>query len=80
MPMAKAKRKHVVTVVQGTSGLAVYLNDIRIAGGKPFGGGRLIMEVLIDDDQLKEASAPAQAKSANEQHKLRLTAMAQAAK
>lgn len=37
-----------VTIVQGKEGLAVLLNDYRICGPKPWGGGTVVKEWEVD--------------------------------
>jgi len=36
--------KFKVAVIQGREGLSVYINDYRVAGSKPWGGGTVLYE------------------------------------
>lgn len=36
-----------VTIIKGVEGLAVYVNDYRIAGPKPWGGGTIVKEWTV---------------------------------
>lgn len=44
-----------VTLVQGVEGPAVYINDLRICGPKPWGGGRTIGEWLTGREDILDA-------------------------
>lgn len=46
-----------VTIIKGVEGLAVYVNDYRIAGSKPWGGGTVVREWTVDEQTLKTAMA-----------------------
>ncbi len=42
-------------IVSGVGGLSVYLNGYRIAGEKPWGGGRVLKAWTIELSDLREA-------------------------
>lgn len=48
-----------VTVVLGVGGAALYVNDTRVAGCKPWGGGRVAHEWTVDALDLSMAMSPA---------------------
>lgn len=48
-------RRHRVSIVAGVEGPGVYLNNIRIAGYKPWGGGHLVGEWPLSEDDLQRA-------------------------
>ena len=56
---SKAKKPDFVCVEigQGICGLNVYLNGHRIAGEKPWGGGRVLKRVLVSEEEIKAAMA-----------------------
>ena len=43
------------TLVQGPEGLSLYLNMYRVAGPKPWGGGKVLHEWTVETDDLLEA-------------------------
>lgn len=45
-------KKVKLTLVQGVAGLSLYLNDHRIAGEKPWGGGEVIKEWFVPEDEI----------------------------
>ncbi len=42
-------------IVRGVSGLCVYLNDYRIAGQKPWGGGEVVGEYTLSHKDITTA-------------------------
>jgi len=40
--------KTTVTVISGVEGYSVYINNYRIAGNKPWGGGKVVCEFKVD--------------------------------
>jgi hypothetical protein len=58
---SKAKAKaadgaHTFAVVSGVEGPSLYANDYRIAGPKPWGGGKVIHRFEVSDDDLRGAN------------------------
>lgn len=51
MPEPKVK----IEVVAGVEGKCLYINDYRVAGPKPWGGGTAIASFEIDNEKLKKA-------------------------
>jgi hypothetical protein len=45
-------RKHKIAVVNGVEGPSLYINDYRIAGSKPWGGGKVIAEFEVEQDDI----------------------------
>ncbi len=45
-------------IVEGPEGQAVYLDDYRIAGPKPWGGGRLVKSWTVDRKNIQTAMRP----------------------
>lgn len=43
-----------VEMVQGVEGMAIYVNDYRICGPKPWGGGRVVRKWMTDVDRVIE--------------------------
>ena len=41
-----------IEVIQGSGGDSLYINEYRVAGGKPYGGGRTISTWRIDRERL----------------------------
>ncbi len=41
-----------VEVVSGKEGPCVVINDTRVAGNKPWGGGTIVMEVVVSRERL----------------------------
>ncbi len=63
MPTKKQKtppKLHDITVVAGVEGPSVYLNDYRIAGPKPWGGGKILYQFFADDEDLAAGAAQPQ--------------------
>lgn len=50
-------RPHQVTVVRGSTGLAVYVNDHRVAGEKLWGGGTVLAELTATRENFDIALA-----------------------
>jgi hypothetical protein len=44
-----------ICIVDGCEGICLYVNNTRIAGPKPWGGGKTIKEWNIDKGKLEEA-------------------------
>jgi len=53
----RGPRELRLEIVQGVGGLAVYLNDFRIAGMKPWGGGKVVQRWILTDWEVREALA-----------------------
>jgi hypothetical protein len=49
------KRCATFTLLRGVCGLALYLNDRRIAGEKPWGGGKVVQEWVTDPERVATA-------------------------
>jgi hypothetical protein len=51
VPRAATRKWCKVTVVVGPGGYALYVNDLRVAGPKPLGGGRAVCDLrpLVSD-------------------------------
>jgi len=47
-----------VSIISGVEGLAVLLNDYRIAGPKPWGGGRILRTWRMPISRLEDAGIP----------------------
>lgn len=45
-------------IIQGPEGKCVSLNDYRIAGPKPWGGGRIVQSWDVEIDDIERALAP----------------------
>lgn len=45
-------------VVSGREGYALYANDYRVAGPKPWAGGSVIHTFIVEDAELKQAITP----------------------
>lgn len=54
-PRKKRKLSHSAHVVEGATGLALYINDYRVAGPKPWGGGNIVHTFAITDEDLAAA-------------------------
>jgi hypothetical protein len=54
-PMRSAKKGHTLSLMAGVEGTALYLNGCRIAGPKPWGGGVVLDEWEVSDEDLKTA-------------------------
>lgn len=44
---------NTIKIVKGCEGYSIYLNDYRIAGSKPWGGGDVVRTIKISDYELK---------------------------
>ncbi len=53
--LMSSKETILVEVVEGVGGRSLYVNDNRVAGPKPFGGGRKIHIFRVKIEDLKEA-------------------------
>jgi len=52
---SKKHRQFELVYVQGVEGNSIYLNDTRIAGPKPWGGGTVLKRWKVEEDQILEA-------------------------
>lgn len=53
--MSKAAGKMVsVLVVSGVEGPSIYINDYRVAGSKPWGGSRTLVEFNVPIEKIRE--------------------------
>lgn len=50
------KLPHKIDLVNGVEGLALYLNDFRIAGPKPWGGGKILRTWSVSQEDLRSAT------------------------
>lgn len=50
-----AEKLVTLTVVSSAGGFAVYLNGLRIAGSKPWGGGRAVFASKVSAQEVKDA-------------------------
>lgn len=41
-----------ITVISGVEGYSIYINNHRIAGNKPWGGGKVVCEFSVDKDKI----------------------------
>jgi hypothetical protein len=57
MSRRKKRGVHLLEVVQGVCGLAVYLNGYRIIGEKPWGGGPVLHRWQFSNEDLNTALA-----------------------
>lgn len=48
MKKPAAKSDVRITVVRGVEGMALYINDYRVAGPKPWGGGEIVFQFEAD--------------------------------
>lgn len=61
--MGKPKKKdkpkliveHKATVVAGPEGPSLYIDDYRVSGPKPWGGGKILYEFQFDSEDLEES-------------------------
>lgn len=51
----KPKRGVLVTLIQGVEGPAIYINNHRIAGPKPWGGGKIVKEWKASAVEIQKA-------------------------
>ena len=49
-----------LSIVSGVEGFSVYLNDYRIAGRKPLGGGKTVREFSVRGDDIIAALSTSQ--------------------
>lgn len=45
-------KKHIIEIVQGVEGKSIYINDTRIDGNKPWGGGKKIATFCVSAQDL----------------------------
>jgi hypothetical protein len=50
-------KTHNVKIVSGVEGPSMYINDYRVAGPKPWGGGQILHEWSMTDDDLQVAAS-----------------------
>jgi hypothetical protein len=55
IPRARKRKWCKVALVSGPAGLSLYINDTRVAGDKPWGGGRMIEDWRVDLTDVKAA-------------------------
>lgn len=48
-----------IVVIRGVEGPSLYINNFRVAGNKPWGGGDVIAEWNVADDDLRNDLASA---------------------
>lgn len=41
-----------IEIVKGCEGMSLYINDTRVAGNKPYGGGMTIAEFKVPDEEI----------------------------
>ena len=51
-PFKNMNEKTTVTVISGVEGYSVYINNYRIAGNKPWGGGKVVCEFKVDKQKI----------------------------
>lgn len=44
--------KTTITVISGVEGYSIYINNHRIAGNKPWGGGKVVCEFSVDKNKI----------------------------
>ena len=55
-PRRKVQEKQVLlTIMRGVEGLAIYVQNYRVAGNKPWGGGKVIAEWKVPTTRVREA-------------------------
>ena len=47
--------KHKIELVRGPEGLALYINDFRVAGPKPWSGGPTVKAWTVDQKDIDQA-------------------------
>ena len=52
--MAKGDKINIC-VLQGSEGKSLYINDYRVSGPKPWGGGKTIFETDVTKEELYQA-------------------------
>lgn len=55
MGMKARPKRHELVHVAGVEGTGIYLNSIRIAGPKPWGGGKIVHRCTVSDDDIQRA-------------------------
>jgi len=53
--LAQMKNDVVIEIIRGVEGDCVAINDFRVAGPKPWGGGRVIARFKTTKDKIEEA-------------------------
>ena len=48
-------KKVTITIVNGVEGKSCYINNRRVCGNKPWGGGTVVYESEVDFDTLMKA-------------------------
>ena len=54
-PTGKPIMKIRIDCVRGEAGDALYINEYRVAGVKPWGGGRVLMSWMVDKKEIMTA-------------------------
>lgn len=49
------KEKVTIEIVNGCEGKCIYINDYRVAGSKPWGGGRVETSWTVDKKEILKA-------------------------
>lgn len=55
MKASKASKASTLKLIQGVEGNSLYLNDYRIAGPKPWGGGQVLKTWDVDPADIRKA-------------------------
>ena len=50
-----ANQQVYIDIVSGVEGHSIYINDVRVAGPKPWGGGNRVHHFLVDVKDIEEA-------------------------
>lgn len=53
--MKKPSKFVKIEIIKGVEGMCISVNDTRICGSKPWGGGKLIGKWIVGSGDLKEA-------------------------
>ena len=59
-PITGQGKRILLEVIDGVEGQAVYLNSYRIAGPKPWGGGKIVKSWDIEIERIRAAMPSAQ--------------------
>lgn len=54
-PRKPKVKNHRFAICRGVEGLCIYMNNYRIVGNKPWGGGSILAEWECSDEDLKRA-------------------------
>ena len=55
MPVSKTDKEFNLEIIEGVCGYCIALNDCRIAGEKPWGGGQVVKRWKINLSTIKRA-------------------------